>query len=311
MKKAVLLIILILSFNKIVFSAATSDQYLAAGNTLYQQKDYQKAVLYYKAAVQVDPGNALAYQRLGNTYYLLGQKQDALTAYQHALAINPNNPQLSNFVQALQAQLGSGSPMAPAAPKRSYEPVKDFELNVGLGVADGGYGSSLGIGGTASGYFKIDKNLWLGGSLGVYDFSYSSVSTAPNYTYGFNYVGTSTYTYNDSLIAIELLASGKYYFDGQGLKPYLVAGVGLSMLGLSESDTTANTYPSPYTGSDNSTTTSISASAINPMLQGGAGLLLTLAPGLDLFGEVKYSLVISSGGSGSYIPINAGLSFNF
>src|SRR5271154_1276227 len=108
MKKAVLLTILVLLLSKNVFSAATSEQYLAAGNTLYQQKDYQKAVLYYKAAVQVDPSNALAYQRLGNTYYLLGQKQDALTAYQHALAINPNNPQLSNFVQALQAQLGSG-----------------------------------------------------------------------------------------------------------------------------------------------------------------------------------------------------------
>jgi len=310
MKKAILLIILVLLFSENVFSAATSDQYLAAGNTLYQQKDYQKAVLYYKAAVQVDPGNAIAFQRLGNTYYLLGQKSDALTAYQHALAINPNNPQLTNFVQALQAQLGSGVPAAPAVSRPSYTVEKNMEINAGLGVADGGYGSSLGIGGTGSVYFKLDKNLWLGGSLGVYDFGYSAVTTSPSYLFnGSGYVtGTSTETDSDTLLAIEILASGKYYFDGQGLKPYIVGGVGLSMLSLSYTSTTATSYPG-YTSSNTSTTTSVSGSAMNPMVQGGAGLLLSLGPGLNLFGEVKYSLVISSGGSGSYIPVNVGLSF--
>jgi tetratricopeptide (TPR) repeat protein len=299
MKKAVLLIILFLSFNKIVFSAATSDQYLAAGNTLYQQKNYSKAVLYYKAAIQMDPGNALAYQRLGNTYYLLGQKQDALTAYQHALSINPNNPPLFNFIQALKVQLSSGS-MAPAAPRRSYEPVYDTELNAALGLVVGS-GAGTGFGPSASIYFKADKDLWLGGSLGIYAFGYSYTTTEFLY---YPYGTTQTTSDNESLIAIELLASGKYYFNGQGIRPYLVGGVGVA-IGL-YSSTVMNSYNPATTPS---TTTSYSDTGFDPMLQAGGGLLVPLGDDLNLFGEVKYSLVISSDGSGSYVPINVGVNF--
>lgn len=301
---------MILSFFQ-VYAAATSDQYLAAGNTLYQQKNYDRAVLYYKAAIQMDPNNAAAHTRLANTYYLLGQKPQALVEYKAALALNPNNAQLANFVQRLDAQLNS-APAQPSytAPQPSYSPVKSFDLNAGLGIASGGEGWGLGIGGTVSGYVPLEKGFELGGSIGVYDFSYSSATTVVDDEYGFD-IGSQTTTDNESLLAIEVLASGKYVFDGNGIKPYLVGGAGLALLSESTSETVVTTVNPPYNSyyAGGTTNTSSSSSSTNPMLQVGAGLSLSLGTSLSGFAEVKYSMVIGSGGTWSYIPFNVGLGF--
>ncbi len=88
-----------------------SSAYYQAGNTLYGQKNYDMAIRYYQAAVQVNPQMWQADQGLGNCYYAKGDKVNALASYQKALDINPNNPGLSNFVQTLRAQV----PAAPAA----------------------------------------------------------------------------------------------------------------------------------------------------------------------------------------------------
>jgi tetratricopeptide (TPR) repeat protein len=261
MKKNIWLV-LFLALSGSAFAAATSQQYLDAGNQFYRAKDMSKAVQYYKAAIQVDPNNAAAHQSLGSAYYSMGQKSEALAEYQKALAINPNNPQLSSFVQTLQSQGVAPSASYPSASPSSSS-AKSLEINLGLGVASGG-GSGMGIGGGASGYFLLDKSLGIGGALGAYMFS-----PYPGY----------------SLMAIEALVSGKYYFDGQGIKPYLLAGVGMSMLSDS------------------------SVSVSNPVVQGGVGASLDLGGGLTAFGELKYSYIISPLGVGSYIPINIGLSF--
>src|ERR1700722_948327 len=76
-------------------SAQAYDQ---AGNQLYSAQNYDQAILYYKAAVQLDPNNWPAYQGLGNCDYAKGDKPGALANYNHALSLNPNNALLSQFV---------------------------------------------------------------------------------------------------------------------------------------------------------------------------------------------------------------------
>ena len=109
-----------------------SDPYYQAGNTLYGQKNYDQAIRYYQAALQLNPNKWEADQGMGNCYYAKGDKTNALASYQKALAINPNNPGLASFVQTLQTQVpapgganpGVGQPVA-ANPS---QPVVDRNL---------------------------------------------------------------------------------------------------------------------------------------------------------------------------------------
>ena len=264
MKKA-LLVCLLLVFGASVVHAATAQEYINAGNTFYQARDLNKAVLYYKAAVQMDPNSAVAHQSLGSAYYGLGQKADALAEYQKALSINPNNPQLSSFVQTLQAQVGSGPGlpgMGGTSPSSSSASAKNLEINPMAGIALGG-GAGMGMGGGVSGYYLIDKSLGIGASVGFYMFSSVSVT------------------------AIDAMLSGKYYFSGDSLKPYILLGAGMSML------------------------SSGSASASNPVFAGGAGIKMSLGGELMAFAEAKYCMIMASVGTADYEPIDLGLSFNF
>jgi len=89
--------------------AGSADQYRAAGNKLYQAKNYGQAARYYLAAVKLDPNDAASYQGLGNCYYAYGKKKEALAYYQRASALQPGNSQLAEFVRGLQAQVAGGT----------------------------------------------------------------------------------------------------------------------------------------------------------------------------------------------------------
>jgi len=103
---------------------ATADQYFQYGNKLYQTKDYANAAKYYQASVQLNPGNAPAFQALGNCYYFTNRKAEAVAAYEKALALNPNSPQLAAYVQNLKNQLGATAPAAAvAAPAAAAAPA--------------------------------------------------------------------------------------------------------------------------------------------------------------------------------------------
>ncbi len=101
--------------------AATSDDYYQAGLTLYNAKNYDQSVQYFSAALQLDPTNAAALQGRANCEYAQGNYPAALADYQKVLSQNPNNAQLSQFVQALQAKVGS-APALPAAPGAAADP---------------------------------------------------------------------------------------------------------------------------------------------------------------------------------------------
>jgi hypothetical protein len=107
MQKAVCFLItfFVLSGSAFISASPTSDQYRAAGNQYYQSKDLNRALLYYKAAVQVDPQDWIAYQTLGNCEFSLGQRENAINDFQKSLNLHPNNPALQNFMTQ-QSQSG-------------------------------------------------------------------------------------------------------------------------------------------------------------------------------------------------------------
>lgn len=92
----------------------TSDaQYLAAGNQMYQARNYNQALQYYGAAIKVNPNNAQAYQMAGYCYYAMGNKQYALAYLQRAYRLNPT-AQLAQAIQSLGGQAAGGA-AAPSA----------------------------------------------------------------------------------------------------------------------------------------------------------------------------------------------------
>ena len=98
--KKIILAAFLFSLTGVAF-AATSQQYYAAGVGFYNQKQYNQAVLYLKAAAQTDPSNWQAYQALGSSYYAEGDKTDALAAYDQSLSLHVN-PQLQAFADNLR-----------------------------------------------------------------------------------------------------------------------------------------------------------------------------------------------------------------
>ena len=89
--------------------AYTVGDYYQAGLQLFNAKDYAKAVQYFSAALSLDPNNTASLQGRANSYYSLGQYQNALNDYQKVQALAPS-PQLSQFIQAVQAKVGPVSP---------------------------------------------------------------------------------------------------------------------------------------------------------------------------------------------------------
>lgn len=93
--------------------AVTSNDYYQAGLTLYNTKDYDKAILYFGAAVKLDPNNAAAYQGRGNCYYAKGLYANALTDYQQVQHLRPS-PQIDAFVAKVQAKVNGEQQVASA-----------------------------------------------------------------------------------------------------------------------------------------------------------------------------------------------------
>jgi tetratricopeptide (TPR) repeat protein len=317
------------------FSQATAAQYLSAANNFYGQKNYSQATLYYRAAIQVDPNNAAAYQGLGSCQYAQGQKADALASYDRSLALNPNNSQLASFAQSLRAQLGASAPPPSqpsasngsggiaqdvlASPSNAYtvpdaQPVvpnnpnnpnesntwtaghSHDRNNVDIFVGPVFYNGQTGFGLGSTYNFPIDKNFEVGIGSNLYFFSSSYTDI-----YGYNYTNIQFFT--------EGLLLAKYLFGNKkDIRPFAFGGGGLdAIVGL-------NTGNSGYSGS---------SFGFDPMLQFGGGVNIPLGDTAAFFVQAKISLAFggvnsstsssgsqtsSGGGSFSYIPLEAGFS---
>jgi hypothetical protein len=320
-----------------LYSQASSAQYLAAGSQMSQAKEYEKAIPYYQAAIQLDSGNAAAYRGLADAYYFTGRKKEALEAYEKASALNPGDATLVTFVQSLKASLGAGAPK----PAPNAVPVDNsgvtyrttgrsgyLEMNIMLGaglngtITQNAYGShpsqsadaGMGLGGGANGFYMFDSSFGVGLQTAYYSFSRSrdvsgiyTYGTFPNY-----YQGTYSGSVVANLASLEILAMVKYKFGGADFWPYLLAGGGLSILmaGTTNNIQYSNGTPSYYMPADNS------SSEVEPMAEGGAGFAFRVGPDVVLFLEAKYAMVIVSGSNGgpgesfSYIPLNVGANFD-
>ncbi len=88
--------------------AQTSDTYYQAGLKLYSGQDYAKALLYFSAAIKLDPQNAAAYQGRGNCYYAKADYSDALQDYRQVQQLRPS-PQINQFIDRIQTKIGGAS----------------------------------------------------------------------------------------------------------------------------------------------------------------------------------------------------------
>ena len=97
---------------------------------LYNAKNYPQAIQYFSAAIQLDPNNLPALQGRANCYYLQGQYPQALQDYHRVEALSPSD-QLSQFIQSIQAKVGSNTPSS-TAPSQPQSDKASFNQGVAL-----------------------------------------------------------------------------------------------------------------------------------------------------------------------------------
>ncbi len=296
-----------------------STQYYQAGNTFYAQKNYDQATRYYDAAIQINPNQWQAYQGLGNCHYAKGDKTGSLSYYQKSLSLHRDNPALASFVQSLrtaiaQAQTPADSQYSKTEKEkilRTAAGISDahFEINPSIGAAlelDGA-GSGLGFGLGCGGFYMFDSQFGIGGLVHLYVFG-SSYSSTSSYTTDSFTQGTETTTTTESVSSLEIVPSLKYKFEGKTFRPYLITGLGLTLLSAKSSTSYNYQNGAPYYGS--SLNYAGSGSTIDPIVEGGGGLEFNLDREMSLFVEARFDVVLGGYGTATYLPIEGGLNFD-
>ena len=96
--------------------ASTAEDYYRAGLGFYIQKQYEKAIPYFREAIHQDPNDWRSYQAMGQAFYLSGDIKTALAMFDESLRIHPNNAQLQRFTDQLR--------LYSSNLKRSLKPAK-------------------------------------------------------------------------------------------------------------------------------------------------------------------------------------------
>jgi len=100
--KQLLFAILFLAFVP-VHAAVPAEDYYNAGISLFQQKDYDKAIQYFHAAIQEKSDFWQAYQFLGEAYYQNSNRTEAVVAIEESLKLHHDNPDLRKFLAMIQS----------------------------------------------------------------------------------------------------------------------------------------------------------------------------------------------------------------
>lgn len=77
------------------------------GLTLYRQKDYGDALVYFRRATERDPTMAAAWFQLGRLCRMSSRTAEALTAYQNVETLKPGDPATQIALAVLQCDLGN------------------------------------------------------------------------------------------------------------------------------------------------------------------------------------------------------------
>ena len=259
--------------------AATAQDYYTAGNSLFQRQQYENALKYFKAAVQVDPNFWQSYQMIGYSYYQLKNTPDALEAWKKALDLNPNNPQLSSFVEKLKAQAGPNPSITPAPndTKTSggvFHKGLYVSLGGGIDVPTGAsrilpYGTHIDVG------YDFDENL---SAQLEWDFFYNN--------YYSNYLQYDGGSYR-FLPELKLMAGPG------GLRPYAIGGLGL--------DYEVYNQFAPFF---------VSSRSAYPDLLAGGGIQLNAGNIFIFFLETKINLIWAYNSISTDIPFTGGFHIN-
>jgi len=121
-----ILLVLALVLIPLTAIATTSEEYYAAGLSLFKQKDYEKALEYFRAAIQQKSDYWEAYHSMGVAYLYLGNRTEALVAMNKSLELHPNNPDLrKSIARALEA-----SPWVPADSWTAKLPILSIVISL-------------------------------------------------------------------------------------------------------------------------------------------------------------------------------------
>lgn len=85
--------------------AALANKWVAYGQQLYAQRQYDKAVQAFSTAAKANSADPAAWKGLGNALYAKKDYKNALKYYKYALQLNRNDAQLAQFTQRLEASL--------------------------------------------------------------------------------------------------------------------------------------------------------------------------------------------------------------
>jgi len=155
-------------------------------------------------------------------------------------------------------------------------PEKKIELGINGGIAlatTAGY--DLGFGGQVTGLYRIDENLGVGLGIGYDTFSVT---------------GASGWSSAD----LSFLALLKYAFGSEATKPYVLVDAGLSS----------------YIVSLTILGVSASASTSYPEIGGGAGIQFPMGDSSNFFVQAAANVIIATGGTFTYIPVDVGVNFD-
>lgn len=100
MKK--LLVALAVGLAPVLVLAVAPEDYYNAGMDLFKNRDYDKAIQYFRAAVDERPDYWQAYQFLGEAYYQDANRTEAVVAMEKSLKLHPDNPDLRKFISKIQ-----------------------------------------------------------------------------------------------------------------------------------------------------------------------------------------------------------------
>jgi tetratricopeptide (TPR) repeat protein len=70
-------------------AAVSANEYITAGDQLFNDGRYEEAITEYEMALGVEPQNAEIYSRLGQSYVQLDSCDRAVPEFQQALALDP------------------------------------------------------------------------------------------------------------------------------------------------------------------------------------------------------------------------------
>jgi outer membrane protein assembly factor BamB/Fe-S-cluster-containing hydrogenase component 2 len=88
-----------------------SASYLTEGDRLAQTARQAEAILAYRHAVEQDPRNAVAQERLGRIYITQGRRRLAQLHLERALALRPGNAEITATLAQLKAQTTAPAPL--------------------------------------------------------------------------------------------------------------------------------------------------------------------------------------------------------